>query len=123
MDTGAAVSLISYQRLKRVLPGIKIRKTTVILRMYTSEIIPVRGEVQVDVTYGDQMKKLTLYVTRDEGPCLLGREWLTSIRLDWKMIGLAAMNTSQAQLHEMLKHYKEVFQGEVGTIKKIMAEI
>ena len=49
VDTGAAVSLISYKRLKQVLPRIKIRKTTVVLRTYTSEVIPVRGEVQVNV--------------------------------------------------------------------------
>ena len=120
VDTGAAVS---YKRLKQVLPRIKIRKTTVVLRTYTSEVIPVRGEVQVNVTYGNQRKKFTLYVTRDEGPCLLGREWLTSIRLDWKMIGLADMNTSQAQLHKMLKHYEEVFRDELGTMRKVKAEI
>ena len=82
VDTGAAVSLISYKRLKEVLPRISIKKTTVVLRTYTSEIIPIRGEVQVYVSYGEQKKKLTLYVTKEEGPCLLGREWLTSIRLD-----------------------------------------
>ena len=47
--TGVAVSLISYQQLKRVSQRIKIKKTTVVLRMYTTEIIPVRGEVQVNV--------------------------------------------------------------------------
>ena len=95
VDTGAAVSLISYKQLKQVLPRIKIKKTTVVLRKYTSEVIPVWGKVQVMVTYGEQKKQLTLYVTRQEGPCLLGREWLTSIRLDWKTIGLAAMDTNQ----------------------------
>ena len=123
VDTGATVSLISYKRLKQVLPRIKINKTSVVLRTYTSEIIPVRGEVQVNVTYGEQRKKLTLYVTKQEGPCLLGREWLTSIRLDWKTIGLAAMDTKQMRLHEMLKRYDEVFQDELGTMKTIKAEL
>ena len=119
VDTGAAVSLISYKKLKQVLPRIKIKKTMVVLRTYTSEVIPVRGEVQVIVTYGEQ-KKLTLYVTRQEGPCL--REWLTSIRLDWKTIGLAAMDTNQTRLHEMLKRY-DVFQDELGTMKTIKAKL
>lgn len=123
VDTGAAVSLISYKRLKQVLPRIRVQKTTVVLRTYTSEVIPVRGEVQVNVTYGEQKKQLTLYVTRQDGPCLLGREWLTSIRLDWKTIGLAAMDTSQTRLHEMLKCYDEVFQDELGTMKTIKAEL
>ena len=55
-----------------MLPRININKTSVVLRTYTSEIIPVRGEVQVDVTYGKHRKKLTLYVTKQEGPCLTG---------------------------------------------------
>ena len=123
VDTGAAVSLILYKKLKQVLPRIKTKKTMVVLRMYTSEVIPVRGEVQVMVTYGEQKKKLTWYVTRQEGPCLLGREWLTSIRLDWKTIGLAAMDTNQTRLHEMLKRYDEVFQDELGTMKTIKAKL
>ena len=60
VDTGAAVSLISYKKLKQVLPRIRIKKTTVVLRTYMSEVIPVQGEVQVMVTYGEQKKKLTL---------------------------------------------------------------
>ena len=123
VDTGVTVSLISYKQLKQVLPRIKIKKTTVVLRTYTSEVIPVRGEVQVMVTYGEQKKQLTLYVTRQEAPCLLGREWLTSIRLDWKTIGLAAMDTNQTRLNEVLKCYDEVFQDELGTMKTIKAKL
>lgn len=47
VDTRAAVCLISYKQLKQALPRIKIKKTTVVLRTYTSEVIPVRREVQV----------------------------------------------------------------------------
>ena len=36
VDTGAAVSLISYRKLKQVLPRIKVNKTSVVLRTYTS---------------------------------------------------------------------------------------
>ena len=123
VDTGAAVSLISYKSLKEVLPRIRVKKTTVVLRMYTSEIIPVRREVQVYVSYGEQEKELTLYVTKEEGPCLLEREWLTSIRLHWKTIGLATMDATQTQLQEMLNCYEEVFRDELGTMKEIKAEL
>ena len=75
------------------------------------------------VTYGEQKKQLTLYVSRQEGPCLLGREWLTSICLDWKTIGLAAMYTNQTRLNEMLKRYDKVFQDELGTMKTIKAKL
>ena len=58
VDTGAAVSLISYKKLKQVLPRIKIKKTMVVLRTYTSEAIPVRGEVQAMVTMVSKRRSL-----------------------------------------------------------------
>lgn len=76
VDTGAAVSIISEQRLKKVLPDAEIKATNVKLRTYTSERIPLVGVTQVTVKYGEQSKKMTLYVTKGDGPC---REWLRSI--------------------------------------------
>ena len=88
IDTGAAVSIISEQELKKVLPDAEIKEMNVKLRTYTSERIPLLGVTQVTVKYGEQSRKLTLYVTKGDGPCLLGREWLRSIQLDWKTIDL-----------------------------------
>ena len=51
------------------------------------------------------------------------REWLTSICLDWETIRLAAMDTTQMRLHELLKRYDEVFQDELGTMRTIKAEL
>ena len=123
VDTGAAVSLISEWTLKQVLPKAAIHNTTVVLRTYTSERIPVRGELQVMVQYGNQKKRLTLYVTKGEGPCIMGREWLKSIRLDWRTIGLATMDATQTRLHTLLETYKEVFRDELGTMNSVKAEL
>ena len=103
VDTGVAVSLISEQRLKQVLPKAAIHNTAVVLQNYTSERIPVRGELQVMVHYGDQKKQLALYVTKGDGPCLMGREGLESIRLDWRTIGLATMDATETKLHTLLE--------------------
>jgi hypothetical protein len=79
VDTGAAVSILSEQGLRKILPDAEIKATNVKLRTFTSERIPLRGVTRVTVKYGDQSKKLTLYVTKGDGPCLMGREWLRSI--------------------------------------------
>ena len=92
VDTGAAVSIISEQRLKKILPDAEIKATNIKLRTYTSERIPLVGVTQVTVKYGEQSKRMTLYVTKGDGPCLIGREWLQSIRLDWKTIGLTILD-------------------------------
>ena len=87
VDTGAAVSLMSEKNWKDVLSGTPLKKSSLILQTYTAEQMPVVGECQVAVQYGDQQKMLTLYVVKGHGPSLLGREWLRSIQLDWKSIG------------------------------------
>ena len=56
VDAMVAISLISEQRLKQVLPKAAIHNIAVVLQTYTSERIPVRGELQVMVQYGDQKK-------------------------------------------------------------------
>ena len=123
VDTGAAVSIVSEQRLKKVLPHAEIKATDVKLKTYMSERIPLLGVTRVTVKYREQRKKLTLYVTKGEGPTLLGREWLRSIQLDWKTIGLAALDSSHARLEALLKDYNEIFQDELGTMKSIRASL
>lgn len=81
-DTGATMSLILERRLKQVLLKVAHIITLAVLQTYTSERIPVRGELQVMVEYGDQKKRLSLYVTKGDVPCIMGQEWLKSIRLE-----------------------------------------
>ena len=43
VDTGAAVSIISEQGLRKILPDAEIKATIVKLRTFTSERIPLWG--------------------------------------------------------------------------------
>ena len=94
VETGAAVSIVSEQQLNRLQPQIQVSKSNVVLRTYTSEVIPMLGEVQLNVTYKGHSYTLVAYVTKGIGPCLLGRDWLKKIQLDWKEITyIAAQST------------------------------
>lgn len=45
----------------------------------------MKGALEVEVRQGDQQqRRLPLLVTKGNGPSLLGRDWLTELRLDWK---------------------------------------
>lgn len=85
-----------------------------LLKTYTGEPMPVRGETSVHVKYKDQEYPLTLTVVRGNGPSLLGRDWLRLIQLDWKTIGLARACSSQSQVDALLREYSEVFQDGLG---------
>lgn len=61
------------------------------LRTFDRAIVHPLGVAHVDVNYGAQRAGLPLYITREKGSALLGRQWLRAIRLDWGRI--FALNT------------------------------
>ena len=121
LDTGAAVTIISERVWKQQFPQHKLQASKVLLKTYTGESMPVRGEMSVRVRYQDQEHSLTLTVVRGDGPSLLGQDWLGVIQLDWKMIGLARACSSQSQVDTLLKEYNDVFQDGLGLMSHFEA--
>ena len=123
LDTGAAVSVISEDTQRRMFPDASLKRTTVVLRTYTGEPIRVAGHLDVKVQYGSQSCTLPLVVVAGKGPTLLGRDWLQCIQLDWKTIGLTALDEGQAKVQSLLHRYKEVFDESLGTMRHFTAKL
>ena len=109
IDTGAAVSLISQTTQEDLFPSTHLDKSSLVLRTYTAETIPVLGQMEVEVRYGGYTGHHKLYVVRGKGPPLLGRNWLQHIRLDWASVRLMSANSSSQAVEEMTRKYPEVF--------------
>jgi hypothetical protein len=121
VDTAAPVSVIPVELYNKHFSHVKLHKDDLGLRSFTQNAIPVRGSMEVPVRYSymQQSAKLTLYVV--EGPaCLLGRQWLKVIRLNWP--SLFAVRTDSS-LDGILNKYADVFGGTLGTIKDFKADI
>ena len=58
-------------------------------------------------------------VVKGDGPTLLGRNWLSKIRLNWSKIHY----TASPGLHELLNKYDQIFQEGLGTFKGYEARI
>ena len=124
VDTGAAVSLISEDTLKKVLPDAIPRKSNVVLRTYTEERMTVLGELLVDVQYSNQRKSLELIVIAGAGTSLLGRNWLQHLRLDWQNIfSVRVEDDRTGRLQAAFKQYEEIFREELGTVRGINATL
>ena len=59
-------------------------------------------------------------IIRGSGPSLLGRNWLTTLRLDWQKI--FQVKTARS-LQEVLDTYTEVFEEKFGKVKGATAKI
>ena len=90
IDTGAAVSIMSeatYKQIfahKRLSPPIE--PTSMQLSTYSGEKLQTMGIITVEVLYQKQRCQLKLVIVKQPGPTLLGRDWLSHIKLDWPKI-------------------------------------
>ena len=69
--------------------------------------------------YEGQSASLPLIVAKGDGPTLLGRNWLGTIRIHWCKIHY----TPSAGLQNLLEKYDTVFQDKLGSFKGRQAKI
>ena len=118
IDTGAAVSIISQATYQKLFSEVPLNAAPLHLKTYTGEHIKVVGEMITQAQYGSQVKELGLIVVQGEGPSLFGYNWLERFQLDWKTIGIAALeSSSQARVDVLVKKYKEMFAEGIATMR------
>ena len=125
VDTGAAVSLAPESAVATLLSTTQLQSSNIVLRTYTGEQIPVKGVMSVDVRYGQQHHRgLKLLIVQESGPCLLGRDWLKVVRLDWRSIGKVSTSASlESCVAALQNHYQDVFSEKLGTITPFQAKL
>ena len=116
VDCGASLSLMAESTFNRLWPGRSLLPSSVRLQTYLQEPIQVVGCCN---EYNGQSRELPLEVVAGGGPTLLGRDWMSQIRLDWGQIH----QVHNASLLSILDKYKGVFKEELGTLKGFKAKI
>jgi len=91
------------------------------LKTYTGETIEVLGEVELTVTYGEQTKQLVVHVVAGNGPNLMGRDWLCSLKVSIGEVHEVQVPNGP----ELLNKHKQVFSDGLGTFKggKVILQI
>lgn len=122
LDTGASVTIIPKSISTDVLASKPMERTVVNLRSYSGHEVPVIGEAKIQVAYRDQEAVLPVVITGNDGPVLMGRDWLSVLKLDWgqiKQISLEPVNN----LDLLQTKYSPLFGGNLGTIKGVSAHL
>ena len=122
VDTGASASIISeatYNKLWQADNAPQLHPSDVKLRTYTGELLGVNGMAQVTVEYGEQKAQLKVLVVAGNGPSVMGRDWMHTIRLDWEQLHrLQALD-----LESVLARHEILFDGKLGHVKGFSAKI
>ena len=119
VDTGASLSIISSRQFDISWPGRHLDPSSTKLRTYTGELLDIRGEVDVDVGYQGMTYKLRLIVVNTDGPNLLGRDWLRTIKLNWTQIHSVRIT----DVNDLLRKHEPVFGEELGQLRGTTAKI
>lgn len=120
LDTGSARTIMNEHTYQKMLTGCKLKKSTIVLRSYTKEIIPILGECSVTVVYGEQhLTNMSVLVIKGSQPCLLGRDWLSKIQIDWKEIFMVTKD----RIEHLTKEYADLFEENQNPIKHFKASI
>lgn len=123
IDTGAAVTLISQAMQESHFPTAKLDRPTLTLHTYTAQPIKLVGQMTVQVRYQGYVGQHILYVVSGQGPSLLGRDWLSHIRLNWASIKLLAAGDCAPAVRELTDRFADVFQGGLSTMQQICATL
>ncbi|XP_033731244.1 uncharacterized protein K02A2.6-like [Pecten maximus] len=126
IDTGAVVTVIwdnTLAEINKKGKSVKLRNTAVKLKTYTGEPIPTRGESDVSVEYGDITGTLTVVVVKGDYPSLLGRNWLSHVKLDWSQIFQVKQDPQENQLDNILRKHESVVKDGLGTIRGTKAKL
>ena len=84
----------------------------------------VLGTLAVKVCYLSQGPfDLELVVVSDDGPCLMGRDWLQVINLDWLSIAVVSQEASTRAVQAVLDNFQNVFTDGLRTIYPFKATL
>ena len=81
VDTGTSVSIMPETLYRQLWPRRGLMETTIRLQTYSKQPVAVVGITDVQIDYEGQTATLPLVIVKGEGPTLLGRNWLSQIRI------------------------------------------
>ena len=124
-DTGAAASIMSYTDYAPYFEYLALRPVNKSLHAYTGTPLDIAGQILVDVVYNGQKLTLPLLIVRAEryAPPLLGRAWMTKIRLDRKNLfapsncQFVAEPDNDEFIVRLRERYAGIFKPHLGTVK------
>ncbi|XP_054272605.1 uncharacterized protein K02A2.6-like [Macrosteles quadrilineatus] len=123
LDTGAALSTISYKDYMNLGLNKSIHKTKVELRTYTGEVFEPVGYVFVKCTYKNHNFIGKLYVINRNVDPIFGRDWIREVKLDWADIRSITSSYMHADIDRLIENYKDVFEQNIGVIPEVEGHI
>ncbi|KAK6167207.1 hypothetical protein SNE40_021298 [Patella caerulea] len=119
-DTGASVSVMSYEDYTKILGNRKLEPTKQKLHTYTGYKIEVKGQIMVNVQHQNDRQLLPLIIIKADKYArpLMGRDWLSALKIEWwNLLSEGQYSIQGISLEELKKNYAEIFSEQLIGVK------
>lgn len=120
IDTGSGVSIMNIRQFEELCGKKNLEPAHIRLTAYSGDTLNVLGKTDVNVQIGENRTTLPLFIVDGSGVPLLGRQWLSSIRLPWHQILSSTVNSVDTEL--LTSKFSDMFQNSLGKMKNTCAE-
>lgn len=86
------------------------------LRTYNGSKIECVGTMRLPIRYANQTHVIIIYVVRDGGPPLLGRDFISQFRLH--LMPVNYLKDSEVSIKDLQLRYPKLFSDKLGTFNK-----
>lgn len=124
IDTGSAVSSMPEKEYDRLFSHVPCEESAIKLQTYTGDSLSLKGVAHVKVTGQNGTRVLPLLIVRDGkavSPVLVGRDWLSKIRLDWRTA--CKIQNKQGLVEGRKERFPDVFSQKLGTLEGFEAKL
>ncbi|XP_026747201.1 uncharacterized protein K02A2.6-like [Trichoplusia ni] len=116
VDSGSTVTVVSECFYKSYFKDVPLSNTGKQLRTYNGGKIVCVGTMRLPISYADQTHYLVIYVIRDGGPPLLGRDFISLFSLH--LIPVNYCTDSDVPIKDLQMQYPRLFSDKLGTFNK-----
>ncbi|XP_045452509.1 uncharacterized protein K02A2.6-like [Melitaea cinxia] len=119
IDYGSDVTLIPEFLYKSLLPNVKVSNCFSKITGYGGQYITVIGKTQVLVKNKNKDYLAPLIIVKEGKKPLLGRDWLSVIKIDWNSCKKQCNNIERekSEIKKLVDKYRDIFSGVPGEIK------
>ncbi|XP_055536158.1 uncharacterized protein K02A2.6-like [Wyeomyia smithii] len=113
LDTGAGVCVISTSFYRAKFSQWRLEKSDLQLQLYSGHKMRVAGTITPIVEYNGKVRKILFAVVEEEGPPLLGKNFMKAFGLRLAMVNNIATGF-EIQLATLLKKFESLFTSTLG---------
>nr|XP_054759405.1 uncharacterized protein K02A2.6-like [Lytechinus pictus] len=115
IDTQADCSIMSKDTYKRNFSDVPLRPNSLELGTYSGQQLDLCGEFECEVTYEGNTLLLPMMVTSyTNRPTLMGKNWLTKLKLDWNYVFHVESSKWQSLLRQYSGMFDDCYEGISG---------